>query len=278
MTNEVQVWRAAVDEAEQSGRLDRMALALARMYDAAVEPAPHLETLDRYAKRVRVSLTGDEGPAGAIAAINQVLFREAGFAGNERDYYDPRNSYLHEVLGRRTGIPITLAIVFLEVGRRCGFPTVGLNLPLRFMVGWPLRDGHLIVDVFGSGRIVEPGDCTRILSEIAGRSITIEGSHIEVATPRGIARRMLANLLGIFISRERYGDALRANEALATLGLRPELIRDRGLILARLDRLDEAIADLSHYLESMPDAADRASVEQQIDGLRRARPGRERLN
>ncbi len=274
----MQLWRAAVDEAERSGRLDRMALALARVYDAAVEAAPHLETLDRYAERVRASLTGDEGPTGAIAAINHVLFREAGFVGNERDYYDPRNSYLHEVLVRRTGIPITLSIVFLEVGRRCGFPTVGLNLPLRFMVGWPLRDEHLIVDVFGSGRIVEPGDCGRLLSEIAGRPVRITAADIEVATPRGIARRMLANLLGIFISRERYGDALSANEALAAIGLRPELTRDRGFILARLGRIDEAIADLAHYLESMPDAADRASVEQQIDGMRRARPGRERLN
>lgn len=208
-------------------------------------------------------------PAAAQArALADQLFVRAGFRGNTADYYDPRNSFLDEVLARRTGIPISLSVLYVEVARRAGVRASPVGFPGHFLASIDDGDGsRLVIDPFNGGGVRSE----EALGELLRRSgSTLEYSEELLApTPvRQVVSRMLMNLRGVYTMRGEYARLLVVFDRL--LELWPDSIdelRDRGFLFARLGAPDAALADLARYLERAPHAADAAEVRAWYDRI-----------
>jgi len=261
--------------AELVGAAGEPDLAHAALLVAAEEypqlvPEPYLRRLDLLAERVRDRLGDEEGPPLVLQEISRVLFVDEDFRGNVEAYYDPRNSYLNDVLDRRLGIPITLSIVYLEVGWRLGLPLEGVNFPGHFLVRYPGEALSLLVDPFQAGEIRFEDQAQELLDRVYGGSVTLRPEYLRPAGRREIVARLVANLKGIHQNARDDRRMLAAVERL--LILRPDdpaEVRDRGMLLARVGRNDEAIADLERYLQTSPDAADAARVRRLLAELGR---------
>ena len=249
--------------------LGRVSLLIAAEEYPELDIDLYLQRLNELAEGVRPRLSGDEGPAGVVACINGHLFRELGFRGNQEDYYDPRNSFLNDVLDRRSGIPITLSIVYREVARRLGFNFIGINFPMHFVLGWPLKDDVLIVDVFQHGAILTQADCANRLSAITGRPVTVGPEDFVSVGPRLIVRRLLNNLRAIYTQREDYQRAIAMVERMYHAMPIAEDVREMGLLHLRLNHFAEAEVAFLGYLEASPAAPDRTAIEQHLDWARR---------
>ena len=216
---------------------------------------------------------GEEARARAVRrggsrgeALNEYLFEELGFVGNESDYYDPRNSMLHQVLGRRTGIPITLSVVYIEVGRRAGLRVEGVGLPGHFVVrAFEGEDEEgVLVDPFNR-RTTDLEECQGRIDLIYDGKVELSEEHLRAVDARGILARMLGNLKAVYVRAGLYRRALAAVERLILL--MPSALderRDRGMLLAQLGHLHEAIADTQTYLNLEPEAPDADDVREQL--------------
>lgn len=237
--------------------------------------------LDRAAYRGRLGEMGHEAEqecsAGTASHIGERLERLSrlfaerwGFHGNRDDYYDPRNSFLNDVLDRRTGIPITLSLVYIHVGCRAGLNLVGVGMPGHFLVGCA-DHGDLYVDAFSAGALLTRADCAARLRELQPDA-TFRPEFLEPVGPRLILTRMLNNLLEIYLRTGRFLKALTAVEMVSCLQPgHAEWLRHRAVIHYQLKNYSRAIADLEAYLERKPDAADRDAVVQQLTMLRQLR-------
>lgn len=141
----------AIDEEDSRIDLARACLLLAEDAYPALDVEGYVGELERHAGRLRARLGVDIAPEEKVVALNEFLFDDLGYSGNTRDYYDPRNSYLNEVIDRRTGIPITLAVLYMEIGRRIGLPVEGVSFPGHFLVRLQVRGGTLVLDPFSGG-------------------------------------------------------------------------------------------------------------------------------
>ncbi|MGH8682264.1 MAG: SirB1 family protein [Burkholderiales bacterium] len=230
--------------------------------------------LDAMAATVRGRLAADAAAEQKVAALNFHLFGELGFRGNADAYYDPRNSYLNEVLERRIGIPITLSIVYLEVGRRLGLQLQGVSFPGHFLVKLRLKQGSLVLDPFTGG---EPCSETELRARL-GRALPADRSatpdldrHLEPATPREIVARVLRNLKGIYLKSAKLERALAVmHRMLLVVPESAEELRDRGLVHAELECFRPALADLQSYLRRRPDAPDASDIHARVVELRAA--------
>jgi regulator of sirC expression with transglutaminase-like and TPR domain len=220
----------------------------------------------------RLDEMGEEARARAVRwggsrveALSRYLFDELGFVGNEADYYDPRNSMLHQVLGRRTGIPITLSVVYIEVGRRAGLRVEGLGLPGHFIVRASEGEGEgVLVDPFNRKQ-TDRDECQARLDLIYEGKLTLEDAHLRPVGARAILVRMLGNLKAVYARAQLYRRALAAVERILLLAPHDlEERRDRAVLLAQLGRLPEAIADAQGYLNLAPDAPDAEAVREQL--------------
>jgi regulator of sirC expression with transglutaminase-like and TPR domain len=224
------------------------------------------------AATVRGRVARDAFPEQRVAALNHHLFEELQFSGNVDAFYDPRNSYLNEVLDRRTGIPITLSIVYLEVGRRVGLRLQGVSFPGHFLVKLRVRRGQLVLDPFSGG---EPQSATALRSRLVqlmpqarARSIDLD-ELLGAASSRQIVARVLRNLKAIYLQAENYSRALAVmNRMLLAVPESAEELRDRGLVHEKLECFRAAHADLANYVRRRPDAADLAEVRSRIERLR----------
>ena len=205
------------------------------------------------------------GAGREVEALNLYLFGELGFAGNISDYYDPRNSLLHRVLERRTGIPITLSIVYMEVGQRAGLFVEGVGLPGHYLVRAAAPGGEpVLVDPF-NGRTTDVEECQQRLDLIYGGQVALGEEHLRETGTRATLARVLGNLKAIYAKANLHRRALAAVERILILSPHDlEERRDRGLLLAQLGRLPEAIADTRRYLNQRPDASDADSVRDQL--------------
>ena len=233
-----------------------------------------LRQLEAMAATVRGRLASDAFPEQRVAALNHYLFGELQFSGNADAYYDPRNSYLNEVLERRTGIPITLSIVYLEVGRRVGLRLQGASFPGHFLVKLRVRRGQLVLDPFAGGEPQSVASLrsrlTRLMPESRAARIDV-AELLETATPRQIVARVLRNLKAIYLQAERYSQALAVmNRMLLVVPESAAELRDRGLVYERLQCFRAALADLSNYARRAPAAADLAEVRGRIVALHAA--------
>lgn len=259
-------------ETRQDG--DRLNLAAAALCIAWEEYPDldidrYLDRLDRMAEEAADRLPRERYPLRVIQAIDRYLFEEQGFHGNNDDYYDPRNSFLNEVLDRRTGIPITLSIVYLEIAKRLDFPMVGIGMPGHFLIRPDFQDAGIFVDAFNNGEVLFPEDCERRLQEIYQQPVQLRPEFLDPISPRRILVRVLTNLKAVYVTRQEMGRALGAIERILLLDPDAMLeLRDRGLLYYQAGRAVEAARDLERYLEMRPDAPDASTIQQLLSRLR----------
>jgi regulator of sirC expression with transglutaminase-like and TPR domain len=228
-----------------------------------------LARLDELGEQARWFLRNEElmHVAGSqVGALNDFLFGANGFKGNISEYYDPRNSMLHRVLERRLGIPITLSIVYIEVGRRAGLRVEGVGLPGHFVVRAyePDSGEGVLVDPFNC-KVTDEEECRRRLDGIYEGAVKLGPEHLRATGTRAILGRVLGNLKAVYVQARLFQRALAAVER--TLLVNPndlEERRDRGMLLAQLNRMNEAIEDTQKYLNLSPDAPDADSVREQL--------------
>ena len=178
------------------------ALLVAQDVYRDVNVASYLQRLDEFADVIRSRVPEDAYPEQKVLAMNFHLFRELGFNGNIDDYYDPRNSYLNEVIERRTGIPLTLSIVYLEVGRRLGLNVKGVSFPGHFLVKLQVNRGQLVIDPFLAGETQSEAGLRQRLAQVLPAGLAEKSSiqrYLETATPRQVIARMLRNLKNIYL-------------------------------------------------------------------------------
>ncbi len=241
--------------------LDRALLTVAaEAYPQLSEPL-WLARLDHLAARA-IALGAN------AAAVERVLFVEDALAGNAEDYYDPRNSFLNDVLERKLGLPITLAAIYLEVARRVGLGAVGVGFPGHFLVK---RDDQLI-DPFAGGRVLDAAELGRLLRKVTGGPRTLEPWMLAPVDTRAIVTRVLSNLKHAYVLRGDLVAAVRALDRLLSLAPeRAEERRDRGLLYAQLGLAGAAVTDLEAYLNAAPQGRDAEAVKKMLPSLRHKR-------
>jgi regulator of sirC expression with transglutaminase-like and TPR domain len=224
------------------------------------EPAALLR-LDAIVERIRIRLDAGDPASTVVSRLHDVLYGELGFRGpTAAEYGDPANSLLDEVLARRVGLPISLAIVELEIAARLGVALVGIGLPGHFIVGGP--DGVLI-DPADGGRALTPDDCQALIRRAVGDGVLLHAGMLRPAGRREILARVLRNLRAARFGRRDWSAAVDAIDLLLVLEpTDPEHGRDRGLLLGRMGRFSEAVAALRIYLAERPDAHDVPDVRQ----------------
>ena len=237
------------------------ALIIAGHGRPAIDEEAALGQLDAIAERVRIRLDAGDPTQTLVNRLHDVLYRELGFRGpTAAEYGDPSNSHFDEVIGRRVGLPISLAIVELEVAARLGLSLVGIGLPGHFVVGGP--DG-LLIDPADGGRSLTPDDCQALIRRAVGDGVLFHVGMLRPAGRREILARVLRNLKVARLGRRDWPAAVDAIDLLLVLEpTDPDHGRDRGLLLGRMGRFGEAIAALRIYLEERPDAHDVGDVRQ----------------
>jgi regulator of sirC expression with transglutaminase-like and TPR domain len=262
--------RAALRRIAEKEPLDlgRAALAVAHEEYPSLDEAAYLRKLDDIAGQVMRSLPPGALPERRVGRLNLVLFRELGFRGNDVDYYDPRNSFLNEVLDRRVGIPITLSVVYLEVARRCGLAAEGVNFPGHFLCKVPLDEGELIVDPFHRGRLLGKDDLQKLLGSTS-RDARLSARHLRPASGRDILARMLHNLRALYLERHDVPRALSAVERLLVLAPSDaRTLRERADLYEQLGGSAAAAADLARVLELEPASKDAQMLRARLARLR----------
>jgi len=238
--------------------LAEAALIVAQIEYAQLDASVYLSQLDRMGDAARrrieqhTSDTGDASTLSCIKGLNNYLFDDEHFVGNRDHYEDPRNSCLNEVLDRRTGIPITLSIVYLEIAWRAGLPIHGVNFPGHFLVCVPEDSGHdrLTVDPYHAGALLSEHDCRLMLQKHVGSEVAFSTSLLAPATRPQIIVRMLLNLKRIYVHMRSFPQARDVTELL--LAVTPSAIselRDRGLLAYHLNDFTGALRDLQTYLK-----------------------------
>lgn len=246
--------------------LDLAATQIARIEFPELEIEPVLAQIDEIA-RVVESRKPTNGES-FVAITNQYLFEELGFAGNDSDYYDPRNSCLNEVLRRRLGIPITLAVLYIEIGRRLQQPVHGIGLPGHFICRFNDGQYSVFIDPFNKGRLMSVEECEDLVRETTGAGIQNRTTAFRRSTKRQILTRMLQNLKGIYTRQQQWAKALQVSELLvAAYPNAPEEVRARAVAHLQLKRFSAARTDLKRYLELSPQATDGKMIREQIANL-----------
>jgi regulator of sirC expression with transglutaminase-like and TPR domain len=254
--------------------LAQAALLIARQEYPDLEVGRYLERLDDMAAEIGSRLRGGESAMSRIAHLNRHLFDDLGFRGNTQDYDDPRNSFLNDVIDRRVGIPISLSAVYMEIGRRLGFPIHGVSFPGHFLVRWSDPEGpEILLDPFHRGRILTEDECRRRLEETFGGRIVFRPGLLRRARTRDILERMLLNLRLVYEKERDFHRALRMQSSLLCLHPDdPDLLKERGLLYFRIACFAEARADLEGYLRAAPRAPDADEVRRQMSKLRSLAP------
>jgi regulator of sirC expression with transglutaminase-like and TPR domain len=228
-----------------------------------LDPDTTLEVIEGLAERVRLRLDLGDAAEYALDRLHDVLYRERGFrAPTAGEYLDPRNSLLDEVVVRRIGLPISLAIVELEVAWRIGLSMWGVGLPGHFIVGTP---GGVLVDPAAGGALLTRDDCQALIRRSLGEGVLLHAGMLRPAGKREILARVLRNLRSVYLGRREWPAALGVVDLLAVIEpVEPDHGRDRGLLLGRMGRFTDAISCLGRYLEERPDGQDAGEVRQVV--------------
>ena len=234
-----------------------------------LEVERYLGDIERMAMRLRGRLPNTGGAEERVAALNQFLFEDLGFRGNTDEYYDPRNSYLNDVIDRKIGIPISLSVLYMAVGRRVGLPLEGVSFPGHFLVRLRLRIGVLVLDPFAAGAPLSEADLRERLQRVIPPGVTDNvpvselplDQFLEAATHRQILARLLRNLKAIYRKTDKPERMLEVlNRMLVVAPDATAELRERGIVYQRLECYRAALKDLSDYVEREPEAADMDEV------------------
>ena len=251
---------------------DEIDLAWAALLIAASEypeldVIAQMEVLDSLAAGAAKGMGDDGDPLSSVNNLSAYLFDEVGFHGNEAEYYDPRNSYLNEVLARRMGIPITLSVVCIEVGKRLGIPLEGVGMPGHFLLRHRDEPG-IYIDPFHRGILLSEDECAQLLRDATRTAVPWDKSYLTTVSNRELIARILRNLKGIYLNQHDHQRALGI--AGLAVSLQPNIIgerRDRGLIHYQLGNHQAALEDLRIYLAASPPGVDTSDVRRLVDRI-----------
>lgn len=254
------------------------AIAVAQDAYPQLDVQDTLAQIDELADRLRRRIPADAAPLQRLRQLNRYFFQELGFAGNVNDYYDARNSYLPDVLRTRRGIPITLALLYVELATQIGLQAAGVSFPGHFLVKLHMPRGEVVIDPFSGHSLSREDLDERLLPYRRQRGLTGEfeaplGLFLQAAPPRDVIARLLRNLKEIHRTAEDWASLLPVLERLVVLLPEGwEERRDRGLARAELGRFAEAAEDLGCYLDHCPAADDAESLRRRVAELRGAGP------
>ncbi|MFI5370645.1 MAG: SirB1 family protein [Candidatus Eisenbacteria bacterium] len=258
-----------VKRPEESFDLVHAALLVAAEADPSLDVDTELATLTAWGDELASRMEPDWNNLQKLARLRRFVYEDLGFHGDQKDYFSPENSLLHSVMRRRIGIPLTLSIIFLTLGWRIGMPLEGVGFPGHFLVRLTGEERELLLDTFHKGMSVDHADCAQMLEQITQGQIPFDESMLAPMTKHDMIARLLMNLKGAYLRVKQDEQALLAVERL--LLLHPEdaeQVRDRGLLLYRLRRYQQALEELKAYLAARPDANDRETVEHHLVSLR----------
>ncbi len=260
------------DVADEQIDLTRAALIIARTEYPNLDLNPYIARIYSLADRVRERVADLGDPAETIAALNSVLFDEENFCGNRQDYYDPRNSFLNDVLDRRLGIPITLALVYMEVAAHVGFPLVGVGMPGHFLLKhYDVEGRELLLDPFNRGSVLTRTDCQRRLDQIYAGQLPLQSEYLMAVSRRQMLTRVLNNLKSIYLSARNFRKALPIVDlVLAIYPRSPEDVKQRAFLRYSVNDLRGAATDLETYLKMSPDASDADEMRHTAVSIRRS--------
>jgi regulator of sirC expression with transglutaminase-like and TPR domain len=262
----LQAFGALLQGPDPSIDLGRAALAVARLEHPNLDETHELARLDALAARVG---GGRRADAAALERLRRFLFEEEGFRGNDGEYYDPRNSCLNDVLDRKLGIPITLSVLTMEVGRRVGIDIAGVGLPGHFIVSAAIGGKPVLLDPFNGGTVLTPATAAEVASRAVGRPVKLEDAHWTPCSRRQIVVRMLRNLKTIYARQKHWDRALGVIERLLLIDPdAPTHLRDRGTVLVKAGRLWEGAAQWESYLNRYPSAQDAEAFRQELRRVR----------
>jgi regulator of sirC expression with transglutaminase-like and TPR domain len=269
----VKAFAAEVRPELEDDQLDllRAALAMARVEYPLLDAEVYVRKVEQLARRVSALVREPGDPQQSIAAVNRVLFDEEMFRGNTVDYYNPRNSFLNDVLDRRLGIPITLALVYMEVGRRAGFPLLGVGFPGHFLLKhYEVSGKALLIDAFERGKIVTEADCQQRLDTQYSGQLNLQPEFLMAVTRRQMLTRILNNLRTVYLSQRNFRKAVQIVDLVLVIYPRsPEDVKQRALLRHNLQDYRGALADFEDYVNMLPDASDAEEIRQAARALRR---------
>jgi regulator of sirC expression with transglutaminase-like and TPR domain len=268
MSGARQQFAAAVSRPDDRIDLAEAALLIAREEYPGLEVGAYLRRLDELAAAARPAVHPDSPAAEQVAQLNRFMFVERGFAGNRDNYYDPRNSYLNEVLDRRTGIPISLSLVYSEVAQRLDLPVYGVSFPGHFLVKYA-GTSEIIVDPF-FGVVITQQECWQRLYGIYGSKARLDPRMLRPASRRETLVRLLSNLKQIYVDTADFDRALACVDRILLLQPdEPRELRDRGILYQRLECYAAALRDFERYLRLAPDDKAAALIREGLPDLRR---------
>ncbi|MBM2826140.1 MAG: hypothetical protein HW403_204 [Dehalococcoidia bacterium] len=237
-----------------------------------INPGQYLDRLEEMAATIEGRLGKRRRPEDVIYTISSYLFQEQGFRGNDKDYYDPRNSFLNDVLDRKLGIPITLSLVYMEVAQRLGFSVLGVGLPGHFIVKHPTSERDLFIDPFQGGGIITEEECKRLVEVVYRGSLVFRRDFLRRLSKRAILGRILSNLKRIYQGKGDHVRALAVVERILLLNPdAPTEIRDRGLLSLRLHAYANSWRDLNTYIDLVPNGEDVVRMKEMLAALERMR-------
>ena len=248
--------------------LARAALLVAAENDPSLDVDAEMERLERWAGELNRRIDPSWNNLQRLARLRTFMYEDLGFKGDVRGYYSPANSLLHSVMSRRLGIPLTLSIVFMEIGWRIGVPFEGVGFPGHFLVRLTGEPGDLLLDPYDHGASVHEDDCRRMIQLTTGGTVPYDASMIRSLGKRDMIGRLLFNLKVACLKAGDDVGALSAVERLLLLHPNdPPELRDRGLLLYRMDRYRDARISLEAYLRARPQALDREVIERHLSAL-----------
>lgn len=273
MINPLEYFATLVQQQEDIP-LFEAALAIAQDDDAQLDLGALDAEFDRLAARLRKRLQGETTPIQRLRLLNHYFYVELGFAGNVNDYYDPDNSYLHKVLASRRGIPISLAVVYMELGRAISLDVKGVSFPGHFLMKLTVESGDIVIDPFNGASLSREDLEERIegfrAQGMAPEEMPLSG-FLRPAPPRDILARMLRNLKALFTEQPDWQRVLDVQQRLVLLLPQDYTeLRDRGQAYMQLECPQAALADFKTYLEECPDASDAEEIRTRLPALRKA--------
>lgn len=245
----------------------RAALLIAATEYPGLSIERELFRIDEIAEGIAARMD-DDTPLYQLNTLSEYLFDELKFAGNHTNYYDPRNSFLNDVIERRVGIPITLSLLYIEVGKRLGVPLLGIGMPGHFIVRH--RDeSDVFVDPFHGGILLSEDECAERVKQVTQGTLTWDRSYLEPVRSREFIARMLRNLKVIYLQRRNYERVLATiDRVIALLPQDAVEFRDRGVVNYRLGNYTDALEDLHVYVTSGEAVSDEVTVQRLMDQIR----------
>lgn len=265
-------FREVVNRPDDEIDLAEAALLIAKEHNAELDVGRYLSRIEALATELSTRVAQEASETDRILALNRFLFEEQRFAPNVENFYDPRNSFLNEVLERRLGIPISLSILYIEVGRRIGLTLKGVSFPGHFLVKCKVKEGTVVLDPYCGGLSLSLHDLQQRLREVRGGEVSraIVAGMLVAANKKEILGRMLRNLKAIYLDSDEHDRALSVMEWIITLSpADANEVRDRGLLYRNLEGFRAALEDLERYLELAPDAEDAQEIREHVIELRK---------